>query len=78
MKRYPAPLPGSRLTNLWVFDTKDNVKCKYKLSTEAFEPLPPASVVHTHNTTHQLEVAITLNMQDTQTLLHRHLLNKPL
>ena len=76
--RFPAPPPGSHLVDVRVFDTVDGVRCEYDQDERAFKPAPLGSEALVHNTVNQLEIVINLNMQDTQTLLHQHLPNRPL
>ena len=61
-----------------MFDTVKGVSCEYDRDEQAFQPAPPASAAHIHSTVNRLEIVINLNTQDTQTLLHQHLPNRPL
>ena len=76
--RFPAPVAGSHLVDIRVFDTVEGVRCKYDQDEQAFKPAPPASAAHMHSTVSRLEIVNNLNMQDTQTLLHQHLPSRPL
>ena len=76
--RHPTPALGSHVVDIAVFDTVDNVRCEFDQDRETFWPAPPASAALEHKSANQLEVVINLNMQDTQTLLHQHLPNRPL
>jgi hypothetical protein len=73
--RHPAPALGSHVVDIKVFDT---VEGEFDQDKEAFWPAPPASDALGHKSVNQLEIVINLNMQDTQTLLHQHLPNRPL
>ena len=76
--RHPTPALGSHVVDIAVFDTVDNVRCEFDQDRGTFWPPRPASEHLEHRSTNQLEVVINLNMQDTQTLLHQHLPNRPL
>ena len=54
--RHPPPALGSHLIDIRVFDTVEGARCEYDQSTEVFQPVPPASAVHAHNSVHQLEI----------------------